>query len=168
MKGAVVADRLLVDLDAMGRASVSAWLDGEWPRVVSAPVALTPPLNSGELTDLCWYLEDYLRMPFGVDEQRGLRIAERLPEWGQAMFTALFGQGPGRDAYLAVRTRGSDAELVVRSTDLSWLSLPWELLHDPDLPAPLALNGMVLSRALSIEQQEQPVPSVGGADVGCA
>ncbi len=145
----MVADRLVVDLDAAGWASVSAWLDGESPRVVGAPVALTRPLDSGELADLRWYLEDYLRVPFGVYEQRGPRIAERLPEWGQAMFAALFGQGPGRDAYRAVRTRDTAAELVVRSTDPSWLSLPWELLHDPALPAPLALDGMVLSRALS-------------------
>jgi hypothetical protein len=144
-----VADRLLVDLDAAGQASVSAWLDGESPRVTGAPVALTRPLDSRELADLRWYLEDYLRAPFGVYEQRGALIADRLPEWGQAMFAALFGQGPGRDAYLAVRTRATAAELVVRSTDPSWLSLPWELLHDPALPQPLALDGMVLSRALS-------------------
>ncbi|ANZ36014.1 hypothetical protein BBK82_07975 [Lentzea guizhouensis] len=128
---------------------MSAWLDGESPRVVGAPVALTTPLDSGELADLRWYLEDYLRVPFGIYEQRGLRIAERLPEWGQAMFAALFGQGPGREAYLAVRTRDTAAELVVRSTDPSWLSLPWELLHDPAVPAPFALDGMVVSRALS-------------------
>lgn len=149
MKGVVVADRLLVDLDAAGWVSVSAWLDGEPPRLVGAPVMLTPPLDSGELADLRWYLEDYLQMPFGVYEQRGQRIAERLPEWGQAMFASLFGQGPGRDAYLAVRTRGAAAELVVRSTDPSWMSLPWELLHDPALPQPLALDEIVLSRALS-------------------
>ncbi|MFI1971934.1 CHAT domain-containing tetratricopeptide repeat protein [Streptomyces cinnamoneus] len=146
-----MVDRLLVDLDATGRASVSTWLDGELPAPAGEPVVLNWPLDSDDLEDLRWYLEDYLRAPFGVYEDRGCRIADRLPSWGRVMFTALFGSGPARDAYVRVRTRAThpgSAEIVLRSSAPAWLGLPWELLCDPRLPTPLALDGMGLSRAL--------------------
>ncbi|WP_335581497.1 CHAT domain-containing protein [Streptomyces sp. KLMMK] len=158
-----MADRLLVDLDASGRASVSAWLDGDLPGPVGEPVTLNWPLTSDELEDLRWYLEDYLRAPFGVYEDRGDRIARRLPSWGRTMFTALFGSGPARDAYVQVRTRAAhpgSTEIVLRSAVPAWLGLPWELLCDPRLPTPLVLDGVGLSRGL-------PAANLGNAfDVG--
>ena len=55
---------------------MSAWLDGELPEPVGDPVELAWPLTAEELEDLRWYLEDYLRAPFGVYEDRGPRIAD--------------------------------------------------------------------------------------------
>lgn len=112
------------------------------------------PLGSDELEDLRWYLEDYLGAPFAVYEDRGSRIAERLPHWGQALFTALFGSGPARDAYLAVRRRVTEpgqVEVVVRADTPTWLGLPWELMHEPDASDPVALDGIALSRSLSAD-----------------
>jgi len=146
-----VVDRLLIDLDAAGRASVSTWLEGELPGAVGEPVGLAWPLGASELEDLRWYLEDYLQAPFGVYEERGSQVSGRLPVWGQAMFSSLFGSGPARDAYVKVRTRvtrSGAAEIVLRSGVPAWLGLPWELLCDPSLAAPLALDGMGLSRSL--------------------
>jgi hypothetical protein len=79
-----VSDRLLVDIDRDGRARVSAWLDGELPEPVGDPVELAWPLAAEELEDLRWYLEDYLRAPFGVYEDRGPRIAGELPGWDRS------------------------------------------------------------------------------------
>src|SRR5271156_3403518 len=99
-----MADRLVVDLDAM---------------------PLTWPLDKDALEDLRWYLEDYLRAPFGVYEERGARVEDQLASWGQAVFSAVFGAGPPRDAYMQVRHRSM--ELVFRSASAALLSLPWEL-----------------------------------------
>ncbi|MGH3916280.1 MAG: hypothetical protein ACRDTC_23160 [Pseudonocardiaceae bacterium] len=60
------------------------------------PFELVGPFDTDVLEDLRWYLEDYLRAPFGVYGERGPQIAGRLAEWGQAVFTALFGAGPAR------------------------------------------------------------------------
>ena len=84
-------DRLLVDIDRDGRARVSAWLDGGLPEPVGDLVELGWPLTAEELEDLRWYLEDYVRAPFGVYEDRGPRIADQLSGWGQRIFTGLFG-----------------------------------------------------------------------------
>ena len=48
-----------------GRVSVGTWLDGELP-ATGEPCQLAWPLDGDALEDLRWYLEDYLRAPFGV------------------------------------------------------------------------------------------------------
>lgn len=136
-----MTDRLLVDLDT----ATTNW-----------------PLGAAELEDLRWYLEDYLRAPYGVYETRGSRIAELLPTWGQAMFTALFGSGPARDAYIAFRTRAtSELEIVLRSARPERLGMPWELLRDPHLAKPLALDGVGFSRTLPGQHRDEPVAVQG-------
>ena len=97
--GDAVTDRLLVDLGADGRVSVSTLLDGELSaNPAGEPFELVWPLDSDAMEDLRWYLEDYLRAPFGVYGERGPQVADRLTEWGQAVFTALFGASPARPA----------------------------------------------------------------------
>ena len=68
--GAVVPDRLVVDLGGDGQAAVMSWPDKGLPEEMSrAPLAWS--LDAEALEDLRWYLEDYLRAPFGVWEDRG-------------------------------------------------------------------------------------------------
>lgn len=135
-----MTDRLLVDLGADGRVSVSTLLDGEFlPTPAGEPFELVWPLDTDALEDLRWYLEDYLRAPFGVYGERGPQVEGRLTTWGQAVFTALFGNGPARDAYVRARA-GSDVEIVFRSSVPARLGLPWELVCDPARPTPVALD----------------------------
>ncbi len=145
----VVTDRLLVDLGADGRVSVSTWLDGELPSPVGELGQVVWPLDTDALEDLRWYLEDYLRAPFGVYGERGPRVAGQLTRWGHAVFKAVFGAGPARDAYVRMRSRtGAGVEIVFRSSAPAWLGLPWELLCDPDRPTPVALDRVGVSRSL--------------------
>lgn len=144
-------DRLLLDIAKAGVLTVSAWFDGELPSPVGEPVALDWPLSVDELEDLRWYLEDYLRAPFGAYESRGPQIAGQLTHWGQRLFAAVFANHATRDAYVALRTRaiaGARPELVVRSAQPEWLGLPWELLADPTEPLPVALDALTVSRSL--------------------
>ena len=145
-----VTDRLLVDVGVDGRVSVSTWRDGELPDApVGEPAELDWPLDGDALEELRWYLEDYLRAPFGVYEERGPQVAARLPGWGEAIFAALFGVGgPARDALVRLRARGTATEIVFRSASAEYLALPWELLRDPARPTPLALDRVAVSRSL--------------------
>ncbi|MGH3693749.1 MAG: tetratricopeptide repeat protein [Pseudonocardiaceae bacterium] len=157
-----MTDRLLVDVGADGRVSVSTWLDGELPSPAGEPAALVWPLDADALEELRWYLEDYLRAPFGVYEERGPRVAARLPAWGQAVFAAVFGAGPARDAYVRMRSRaGAGVEIVFRSSAPGWLGLPWELLCDPERPTPVALDRVGVSRSLPATALAEAF-SVGG------
>ena len=45
---------------------------------------LTWPLDTDALEDLRWYLEDYLLAPFGVWEDRGPTVRDKLSGWGGA------------------------------------------------------------------------------------
>jgi tetratricopeptide (TPR) repeat protein len=145
-----VADRLIVDLGADGRVAVSSWPEGEQlPSPAGEPFELAWPLDGDAMEDLRWYLEDYLRAPYGVYEERGPEVAAALTGWGQAVFGSVFGSGPGRDAYVQARARaGVDTEIVFRSSAAAALGLPWELLHDPSHPTPVALDMVDVTRSI--------------------
>ncbi|WP_406485991.1 tetratricopeptide repeat protein [Streptomyces phaeochromogenes] len=145
----MVTERLLVDLRSDGRVQVSSWPAGEqFPRPVGEPVQLVWPLSDEDLADLRWYLERYLRLPTAVYGERGARVAAALPKWGQQIFTAVFGSGPARDAYVAARVRGGSMEIALLSSSAEQLGRPWELMSDPGRGVPVVLDGVTVSRSL--------------------
>src|SRR5215467_7404684 len=97
------------------------------------------------MEDLRWYLEDYLRAPFGVWEDRGPQVQDRLAGWGNAVFASVFSSGPAQAAYRMARDQ--QLELVFRSSSPRLLGMPWELMRDA--AGPVALGTAGISRALS-------------------
>ncbi|WP_327064079.1 tetratricopeptide repeat protein [Kitasatospora purpeofusca] len=142
-----MVERLVVDLHADGRMLVTEQPSGEMSPAPAVDAGwLRRPLADAPMESLRWYLEDYLRTPLGAYGERGPQIARQLPDWGARVFSALFGTGPGRDAYLRARGRGGGLEIVLRSGSAQLLALPWELMTDPERPVPLVLDDVVLSR----------------------
>ncbi|RSM57778.1 hypothetical protein DMB66_31640 [Actinoplanes sp. ATCC 53533] len=145
-----MTDRLLIDLADDGQVTVSVLGDvaGGLPEP-AVPFPLAWSWEVADAEELRWYLEDYLRAPYGVYQDRGERTAQQLTEWGRAAFTAVFdGSRAARDAYVRLRDRNGTVEVVVRSAAARLLGLPWELLTDPARPTPLALDGVRIRRAL--------------------
>jgi hypothetical protein len=123
--------------------------------------AFSPPLTTEELEDLRWYVEDYLRAPYAVWEDRGQAVADRLDGYGHKLFDSLFGLGkPGRDAFVHAEGQG-DYEIWLRSDDPGFLGLPWELMADPDpgRPEPLAFRLAGINRTIGGAQRAIEVPS---------
>jgi hypothetical protein len=155
-------DRLLLDLDVDGQSAdshvtVLSWPDGGLPEKVSrAP--LSWPLSETDLEDLRWYLEDYLLAPFGVWEDRGPAVEEKLAEWGDQVFGSVFGAGPARDAYQRARDKG--LEVVFRSGEPGLLALPWELMRDGAGPVALGKGG--ISRSLPVADSAETLEVPGG------
>ena len=117
------------------------------------------PLAAQELEDLRWYLEEYLRAPFAVYEDRGQAIARWLREWGERLFAAVFGPGrPGREAYREARAAGP-VELWISSSSPAVHALPWELLHDPDHDEPLAFQLAGITRTMPGEARPAEHPA---------
>lgn len=144
-------DRLLADLGNDGYCTISVWPEGgPWEVVSRSPFEW--PLEVAALRDLRWYLEDYLRAPLGVWQERGPAIQARLPEWGGKIFDAVFASDVARNACQLAREHGH--ELVLQSSEPKLLGLPWELIWDQAGPAALSLAG--ISRAL-------PAPDLGAA-----
>ena len=155
--GGGLPDRLLVDLGGDGQAGVLSWPEGGLPEEVSrAPLAW--PLDAEALEDLRWYLEDYLLAPFGVWEDRGPAVREKLAGWGEQVFGSVFGAGPARDAYQRARDRG--LEVVFRSAEPGLLGLPWELMRDGAGPVALGAGG--ISRSLPVADRAGTLEVPGG------
>ena len=152
-----MVDRLLVDLAEDGLMTVSTWPEGGLPETVSR-AELEWPLDDAVLEELRWYLEDYLRAPFGVYEDRGPLVRERLAGWGRAVFAAVFGSGPAREAY--IQARSVAMELVFRSASPRQLGLPWELMHDQSGPVALGMAGV--NRTLPNAELAKTVMVPGG------
>jgi tetratricopeptide (TPR) repeat protein len=142
-------DRLVVDLGGDGQATVLSWPEGGLPEEVSES-SLAWPLDGDALEDLRWYLEDYLQAPYGVWEEHGPAVRDKLAGWGEQVFGSVFADGPARFAYERARDRG--LEVLFRSADPGLLGLPWELMRDGAGPAALGKGG--ISRSL---------PTAGGA-----
>ena len=150
-------NRLLVDLGGDSLAEVLSWPDGGLPELV-ARGPLTWPLTPDALEDLRWYLEDYLLAPFGVWEDRGPAVREKLAGWGEQVFESVFGPGPARDAYQRARDRG--LEVVFRPADPGLLALPWELMRDGAGPVALGADG--ISRSLPVADGAGTLEVPGG------
>jgi tetratricopeptide (TPR) repeat protein len=150
--------RLIVEELSDGRVAVALQRSGQsFPEASGDPVPFNSPFGAAEREDIRWYLEDYLIAPYAVYEENGRKIEARLPEWGKALFESVFGAGkPGHDAYL--KSREGQAELVIISRSPAFLSLPWELLHDPKRATPLALDLAAIDRTMAIEGAAAPVP----------
>jgi tetratricopeptide (TPR) repeat protein len=130
-------DRLVIDLQPEGRAAVGSR--------AAERFELSWPLEERDTDELRWYLEDYLRVPYGVYADRGRVVADALEHWGNEVFGALLGPAPAGRAYRAL---GHGAEIVCRSSAADLLALPWELLWDPARAAPVAIEAGALTRSI--------------------
>jgi tetratricopeptide (TPR) repeat protein len=98
------------------------------------PQAFAPPLDAKIGQELAWYLETYpAQYTTEVDDDRADSIAAHLPEWGSALFNAVFADRAARRLF----DRFQDSEeqgrlLTIGSLDPAILAQPGELLRDPD------------------------------------
>jgi hypothetical protein len=133
--------------------------DSDWES--TEPVEFVPPLGDTDKDELRWYLEEYLIAPFGLYEQRGLKIRDQIRPWGEALFRSIFGvDKPGHAVYIKAREK-ERTEISIVSSSLSFLNIPWELLWDPKRAAPLALELAGFDRTLA-KVEGQPVPAPPG------
>ena len=154
-----MVDRLLLNLSA-GEVVTRFWPGGNAPVMVGRS-SWGWPLLSSDLEDLRWYLEDYLRVPFGVYEDRGPAIQARLAGWGEQIFEGVFGSGAARHGYMLARESGRTVEVVLRSDSPDVLALPWELMTDKTRGVPLALDLGGMSRTLNRVGLASPVVTPG-------
>ena len=115
----------------------------------SAPaVTFEHPFDSKVLADLRWYLEEYLRFPYGLEPENAKKIEQKLQAWGQQLFDLVFRSNDKAREFFQEATRaGLDkCEISIISDNPAVLNLPWELLFAPDYQflAPL-LAGMYRS-----------------------
>lgn len=90
------------------------------------------PLTDEDKKDIQWYLETYAALyTADVDDQRAEKIVAKLPQWGKDLFNAVF---KTRAAYRLYEDflEAQGHLLTISAKQPAILSLPWELLYDPE------------------------------------
>ncbi len=136
-----------------------------WQRGLTNPrfapsVTFNQPFDERALTDLRWYLEEYIDFPYGIFPDKAQNIIEpKLQEWGQQLFELVFRSNEkGREFFQeATRERLEFCEIAIASENPVVLNLPWELLYSPDYQflAP-SLAGMYRSLSNFAVRGEMP------------
>ncbi|MEH2250063.1 CHAT domain-containing protein, partial [Nostoc sp.] len=135
------------------------WQRGyENPRL-APEVPFQQPFDEENAAELRWYLEDYLKFPYGIFPDNATKIEQKLQQWGQHLFELVFrSTDKGREFFQEATRDGLDkCELGIISDNANVLNLPWELLYSPDYQflAP-SLAGMY--RSLSSQGVKAPLP----------
>lgn len=136
-----------------------------------APTPFVWPLDQTDLEDLRFYLEQFLQLPTSLYEARALEIEQqKIPAWGHALFRAVFGptaaakeRRAALDGLHTAAGRGEETQILIASSNPRFLALPWELLCEPNLGAPLAFKVTSFDRTLNDIDQDlsQPDASEG-------
>lgn len=90
------------------------------------------PLTINYQKDIRWYLETYAtHYTTDVDDKRANNIANKLPQWGEALFQAIFKDRVAQRLFNAFQNEKAIRLLTISASHPAILSLPWELLRDP-------------------------------------
>jgi hypothetical protein len=99
------------------------------------------PFDTQTLAKLRWYLEGYLRYPYGIYPDDAAKIEQQFRVWGQQLFDLVFScTEQAREFFQEATKEGLDwCEIAIASDNPAVLNLPWELLYSPEhqLLAPL-------------------------------
>ncbi len=98
----------------------------------TAELPFTSTLTKKDWEDMRWYLEVYAtQYAADVDDDRANRVAAKLSEWGQGLFTAVFGDRSAARMFSAFQdAEGEGRQISIAASRPEILRLPWELLCD--------------------------------------
>ncbi|MCP4347835.1 MAG: hypothetical protein GY795_20220 [Desulfobacterales bacterium] len=88
-----------------------------------------------ERKDIRWYLLEVYAALYttDIDDQRAEKIAANLPEWGKKLFNSVFENACAYDLFRQFQSlRDQNRLMTISSSHPTILSLPWELLHNPE------------------------------------
>ncbi|NJK74887.1 MAG: CHAT domain-containing protein [Microcoleus sp. SU_5_6] len=135
-------------INHLGDSIQLSWQRGNSMPRLAPSVTFEHPFDSKVLADLRWYLEEYLRFPYGLEPENAKKVEQKLQAWGRQLFDLVFRTTEKAREFFQEATRaGLDkCEISIISDDPAVLNLPWELLFSPDYQflAPL-LAGMYRS-----------------------
>jgi tetratricopeptide (TPR) repeat protein len=102
----------------------------------SSPIAFENPITAAELQEVRWYLETYgAQYTADVDDDRAGRIVSNFKKMGIALYKAVASASAGAKSNLMGDFLKLDVPgrlVTIQSGRPEILTLPWELLHQPD------------------------------------
>ncbi len=111
-----------------------SWQRGNAIPRFAPPTPFIHPFDEKILEELCWYLEEYLQFPYGIEPQKAKQIENKFQDLGQKLYELVFlSNEKAREFFQeATRERLEFCEIAISSEDPAVLNLPWELLYSPD------------------------------------
>ena len=146
-----LADTLeILDLPESGRLQLSI-VDDSGSRASAPPVSFPFPLTDEELLELAWLFTSYPSEPFGESRPRAEAAEAGLRNLGRLMLETVF-RATTQAADILARLNPPETRpfrLSIISARPEFLSLPWELINDPQV-------GYLAARAESITRHPAP------------
>jgi tetratricopeptide (TPR) repeat protein len=111
-----------------------SWQTGQAPPRFAPAVPFEHPFDTQALAELRWYLEEYLRYPYGIEPERAANTEQKFQIWGQQLFDLAFSRTQeGREFFQEATRKGLEkCEIAIASDNPAVLNLPWELLYSPE------------------------------------
>ena len=79
-----------------------------------------------------WYLEEYLIYPWGVFRKRALEAEALMVQLGEDLFRAVFCDSSMMALYAYITNTLSETDIYIHANHPEGISIPWELMHDPE------------------------------------
>jgi hypothetical protein len=100
----------------------------------SVPLDFQIPLTDEEQKDVNWYSETYAtHYSTSVDKERAARCAAQLPTIGEKLFLSVFSDEKALELFHQFKNKKAHGRLlIIRARQTAILSLPWELLYEPE------------------------------------
>ena len=134
-------------------------ISGSGERETTPPVNFPYPLTDAEIQEMAWLFSGYAHEPFGDSRQRAEAVETGLRGLGRLMMQVLFRSSTEAAGMLDRVSTGDpgDSQISVVSTRPEFLSLPWELLNNPDV-------GYLVSRLLGVVRSPAPLGDLRQVD----
>jgi tetratricopeptide (TPR) repeat protein len=111
-----------------------SWQTGQAAPRVAPVIPFEHPFDTQALAELRWYLEEYLRYPYGIEPERAANTEQKFQVWGQQLFDLVFSRTQEAREFFQEATREGleKCEIAIASDNPAVLNLPWELLYSPE------------------------------------
>jgi tetratricopeptide (TPR) repeat protein len=148
--------RLTANSEGNNRFRVSARLEriGQSSREITNCFPFV--FSARDRADFRWYLEDFADFPFGPDLHIAAQVEQRMEQLGIDLWRAIFATSESSIEFWDEVRSTLDETRVEIVADLVAALLPWELLKDPALDAPIALSVCAFVRTESRLPQLPP------------
>ncbi len=123
-------------------------VDGVQRRTAAATIEFA--LSDQEQEDLRWYLEDYLEKSAVTEPEVVHQVTDMIRQRGVELYQKVFTANASTQAvWFAVRDQLADLRIEISTGIAEAASIPWELMHDPELDSAIALRVKAFVRVQS-------------------
>jgi len=97
------------------------------------PIPFRDPLATSDRSEISWYFQEYMDNPIGPNAERAGAVENGFRNLGRLLFETVFPEGESRQLLDSLLAESSESrEIRIISSRAGFLSLPWELMNNPE------------------------------------